>query len=146
MDLCRDYPDDSRTGMNTRVFPAFPQDRNEVWMTAICTSGGPNGSEGLIFLKDRVNFGPDKSSSDHGLNDLPRRGGRAHVSAYRRLDLSSRFVITLTTNSRRGILELSSLYTDARPVLSALACNSGRRGRSSAAPHRSEARLAAGCP
>src|ERR1700681_2176572 len=43
--ISRDSPDDSRTDVNTRVFPAFPQDRSEV-RTATVNSGSPNGGRG----------------------------------------------------------------------------------------------------
>src|SRR5262249_39721658 len=39
--LIRDSPDESQTGINIRVFPAFLQDRREV-LTATSTSGNPN--------------------------------------------------------------------------------------------------------
>jgi hypothetical protein len=50
-DLNRDSPDDSRTGVNTRVFPAFLQDRSEV-RAATVNSGSPNGGRGadLVIL------------------------------------------------------------------------------------------------
>jgi hypothetical protein len=38
MDICRDSPDESQTGINVRVFPALLQDRREV-LTATNTSG-----------------------------------------------------------------------------------------------------------
>ena len=44
-DINRDSPDGPRTGVNTRVFPAFRQDRSEV-RTATVNSGSPNGGRG----------------------------------------------------------------------------------------------------
>jgi hypothetical protein len=40
--LNRDFPDDPRAGVHIGAFPAFQQDRCEVW-TATSTSGSPNG-------------------------------------------------------------------------------------------------------
>jgi hypothetical protein len=45
----RDFPDDSRSGVNIRVFPAFLQDSREVG-TAISASGSPKGGWRLIWL------------------------------------------------------------------------------------------------
>jgi hypothetical protein len=43
--LSRDSPDDSRSGVNIHVFPAFLQDSREV-RTATSASGSPNGGRG----------------------------------------------------------------------------------------------------
>jgi hypothetical protein len=47
-DLSRDSPDDSRSGVNIRVFPALPQDSREV-RTANRASGSPNGGRGAAL-------------------------------------------------------------------------------------------------
>jgi hypothetical protein len=47
LDLTRDSPDDSRTGVNIGAFPAFLQDRRKV-RTAIDTSRNRNVVVGLI--------------------------------------------------------------------------------------------------
>jgi hypothetical protein len=43
--LIRDSPDGSLTGVDTHVFPAFPQDRSAV-RAATVNSGSPNGGRG----------------------------------------------------------------------------------------------------
>jgi hypothetical protein len=45
IDLNRDSPDDSQTGVSIRAFPALPQDRREV-PTVTGTSASPNGGRG----------------------------------------------------------------------------------------------------
>jgi hypothetical protein len=47
--LNRDSPDDSRSGVNIRVFPAFLQDSREV-RTATSASGSPNGGRGADLV------------------------------------------------------------------------------------------------
>ena len=46
--LFRDSPDDSRTGVNTRVFPAFLQDISEV-RTATVNSDSPFNIKGNVY-------------------------------------------------------------------------------------------------
>src|SRR5262249_19828187 len=52
----RDSPDQSKTGINVRVFPALLQDRREV-LTATSTSGNPNAWSRVLIWPFSLAFG-----------------------------------------------------------------------------------------
>src|SRR5262249_41334918 len=70
IDLCRDLPDESQTGINVRVFPILLQDRREV-MTATSTSGNPNPYGLSEFAIRETSVGATGDPSRFKIADMP---------------------------------------------------------------------------
>jgi hypothetical protein len=75
LDLGRDSPDESQTGINVRVSPALLQDRREV-LTATSTSGNPNMSTGGGLLPVALQSGEQVFGFCNSLSAL---GDAIHV-------------------------------------------------------------------